>query len=84
MPSGQPVPRVPASIDVVPRHSREHYAELVEECLEEICAGESYEICLTNTFTVSATIDPLETFRVRAMTGISIRCKCGADPMDTG
>ena len=64
MPSGQPVPRVPASIDVVPRHSREHYAELVEECLEEICAGESYEICLTNTFTVSATIDPLETFRV--------------------
>jgi para-aminobenzoate synthetase len=64
MPSGESVPRVPVLVDVVPRHSRERYAELVEECLEEIRAGESYEICLTNTFMVSATVDPLETFRV--------------------
>jgi para-aminobenzoate synthetase len=64
MPCGQPAPRVPAPVNVAPRHSRERYAELVEECLEEIRAGESYEICLTNTFTVSAAVDPLETFRI--------------------
>jgi para-aminobenzoate synthetase len=64
VPSGQPGPRDRAHVNVVSRHSRERYAELVKECLEEIRAGESYEICLTNTFTVSAGVNPLETFRV--------------------
>jgi len=65
MPSCQPVPRLlTPPVDVVPRHSRERYADLVKGCLEEIGAGESYEICLTNTFTVSAAVDPLETFCV--------------------
>ena len=65
VPPGQPAPRFLAPpVDVVPRHSRERYADLVKECLEEIGAGESYEICLTNTFTVSAAVDPLETFHV--------------------
>jgi para-aminobenzoate synthetase len=51
-------------VAIASRHSAERYAELVQECLEEIRAGESYEICLTNTFTLPTVVDPLETFRV--------------------
>jgi para-aminobenzoate synthetase len=64
MPSAAPTAVIPQSVDVIPRHSDERYRDLVLECQEEIKAGESYEICLTNEFTVTAAVDPLETFRV--------------------
>jgi para-aminobenzoate synthetase len=47
---------------LAPRHDRDAYLKRVDQCLEEIHQGESYEICLTNNVTVSATIDPLRTF----------------------
>ncbi|WP_242215254.1 aminodeoxychorismate synthase component I [Bacillus cereus group sp. BfR-BA-01383] len=44
------------------QHDREPYLQLIETCLEEIRNGESYEICLTNTATVQASIDPWITY----------------------
>ncbi|MFD0405835.1 aminodeoxychorismate synthase component I [Kitasatospora sp. NPDC127116] len=45
-----------------PRHDREGYLKRIEECLDEIRLGESYEICLTNTVTVDERIDPRHTY----------------------
>ncbi len=45
-----------------PRHDEAAYLERIAECVEEIYEGESYEICLTNTITTRADIDPLETY----------------------
>ncbi|MFK0295210.1 aminodeoxychorismate synthase component I [Streptomyces sp. NPDC090442] len=45
-----------------PRHDRGAYLKRIAECLDEIRAGESYEICLTNTVTVREEIDPLRTY----------------------
>jgi para-aminobenzoate synthetase len=39
---------------------REEYLRKVEECLEFIAAGESYELCLTNKLTVETDIPPLD------------------------
>jgi len=44
------------------RHDRATYLKRIDECLDEINAGESYEICLTNTVTVHTPIDLLPTF----------------------
>ena len=44
------------------RHDRDAYLKLINECLEEIYHGESYEICLTNAVTMNVTIDPLRTY----------------------
>lgn len=44
------------------RHDRASYLQLINECLEEIRNGESYEICLTNTATVHTSIDPWKTY----------------------
>jgi para-aminobenzoate synthetase len=44
-------------------HEPLEYERLVHACLEEIRAGESYEICLSNTTTVAVSVDPLETYR---------------------
>ncbi len=41
------------------RYPRGAYLELIAECLREIRNGESYEICLTNMASASASIDPL-------------------------
>ena len=40
------------------RHDRERYLALIEECLREITAGESYEVCLTNMIETDLTTDP--------------------------
>ncbi len=45
-----------------PRHDEAAYLERIAECVAEIYEGESYEICLTNTITARADIDPLETY----------------------
>jgi para-aminobenzoate synthetase len=45
-----------------PRHDRDAYLKRIDQCLEEINQGESYEICLTNHVRVHAAIDPLRTY----------------------
>jgi para-aminobenzoate synthetase len=45
------------------RHSDGEYAELIALCQEQIVAGESYEICLTNTLTVPISIRPWLVYR---------------------
>jgi para-aminobenzoate synthetase len=45
------------------RHDRETYLKLIDACQEEIAAGESYEICLTNRITARAAPDPWQSYR---------------------
>jgi para-aminobenzoate synthetase len=44
------------------RHDRDAYLKRINECLEEIHDGESYEICLTNNVVMNVAIDPLQTY----------------------
>lgn len=70
-----PVDRAPASalsgpsmtdpssgMNVELRHDRAAYLKRIDECFDEINAGESYEICMTNMVTVHNQIDVLPTF----------------------
>ena len=50
------------SMNVELRHDRDAYLKRIDECLDEINAGESYEICLTNIVSVHTTVDVLPTF----------------------
>ena len=45
-----------------PRHDKAAYLDRIAACIEQIYEGESYEICLTNTITARADIDPRETY----------------------
>ncbi|MBD0324024.1 MAG: aminodeoxychorismate synthase component I, partial [Aldersonia sp.] len=50
------------------RHDAAAYRARIEECLDLIRAGETYEVCLTNTARIDLAVDPVATFeRVRAM-----------------
>lgn len=51
----------PAQVEL--RHDKDAYLKRIVQCLREIDDGESYEVCLTNTATVPAPIDPLRTYR---------------------
>ncbi|MEU7477784.1 aminodeoxychorismate synthase component I [Lentzea sp. NPDC042327] len=42
----------------MPRHDKDAYHDRIEDCLAEIRAGESYEICLTNMITVPSRARP--------------------------
>ncbi|MEE6165020.1 MULTISPECIES: aminodeoxychorismate synthase component I [unclassified Mycolicibacterium] len=44
------------------RHDRPAYLKRIDECFDEINAGESYEICMTNMVTVHTQVDVLPTF----------------------
>jgi para-aminobenzoate synthetase len=44
------------------RHDRAAYLKRIDECFDEIKAGESYEICMTNMVTVHTPIEVLPTF----------------------
>ncbi|MGG7104465.1 aminodeoxychorismate synthase component I [Rhodococcus sp. 24CO] len=44
------------------RHDRARYLSLIEDALEQIRVGESYEVCLTNMAAVDGAIDSLRTF----------------------
>jgi para-aminobenzoate synthetase len=44
------------------RHDKGAYLARIRSCLKEIYEGESYEVCLTNTVTARAAIDPCETY----------------------
>jgi para-aminobenzoate synthetase len=46
------------------RHDLAHYRGLIAECLREIAAGESYEICLTNSISAPLDVDPWTVYRL--------------------
>jgi para-aminobenzoate synthetase len=45
------------------RHDRARYLDLIAACQEEIVAGESYEVCLTNQLTADGKLDPWPAYR---------------------
>ncbi|MFG2295497.1 aminodeoxychorismate synthase component I [Streptomyces sp. NPDC048603] len=57
-----PVPQAPLT-GLRLRHDRDAYLRLIEECQEEIAAGETYEVCLTNLAEADGDPDPWETYR---------------------
>ena len=57
----QPPDAVQAQVRL--RHDRETYLELIQECQNEINAGETYEVCLTNMITVPGVFDPWDSYR---------------------
>ncbi|MFM9557384.1 aminodeoxychorismate synthase component I [Streptomyces caniscabiei] len=54
-------PGRPAPITL--RHDRDAYLELIRRCQEQIAAGESYEICLTNMAEAHVALDPWQGYR---------------------
>ncbi|WP_435600940.1 aminodeoxychorismate synthase component I [Streptomyces sp. C10-9-1] len=60
-----PAPRPPAPAgEIRLRHDRDAYLGLIGTCLEEIAAGETYEVCLTNMAETEGTVDPWSAYRV--------------------
>ncbi|MFE3637039.1 aminodeoxychorismate synthase component I [Streptomyces sp. NPDC059168] len=60
-----------AARTVRPRHDKAAYLDRITRSLEEIRQGETYEVCLTNTVTVDAAIDPLTTYaRLRRLSPV--------------
>ncbi|MFD7735569.1 aminodeoxychorismate synthase component I, partial [Kitasatospora phosalacinea] len=57
-----PAPPAPTS-PPRPRHERTDYLGLIDACTEEIAAGESYEICLTNTLRADGPRDTWQDYR---------------------
>ncbi|WP_438312907.1 aminodeoxychorismate synthase component I [Streptomyces sp. HUAS TT3] len=45
------------------RHDRGAYLDLIDTCLEEIAAGETYEVCLTNMAEADTALDPWAAYR---------------------
>ncbi|MEV4441602.1 aminodeoxychorismate synthase component I [Streptomyces sp. NPDC049577] len=45
------------------RHDRAAYLRLIDESKQEIAAGESYEVCLTNMVTAHGELDPWQGYR---------------------
>ncbi|MGW0777299.1 aminodeoxychorismate synthase component I [Streptomyces sp. NPDC002835] len=49
--------------DLRPRHDRDAYLKLIAVCHEEIRAGETYEVCLTNMIEAETALDPWQAYR---------------------
>lgn len=45
------------------RHDRDTYLKLIDACQEEIRAGETYEVCLTNMIEADTALDPWHAYR---------------------
>ncbi|GAB2724783.1 aminodeoxychorismate synthase component I [Kitasatospora kifunensis] len=45
------------------RHDREAYLKLIDICQQEIQAGETYEVCLTNMIEAEIDLDPWQAYR---------------------
>ncbi|GGX93307.1 aminodeoxychorismate synthase component I [Streptomyces hiroshimensis] len=57
--AGPPAPLSEARL----RHDRSAYLGLIDECLEEIAAGETYEVCLTNMAEARGDLDPWQGYQ---------------------
>ncbi|MDQ2588215.1 aminodeoxychorismate synthase component I [Saccharothrix yanglingensis] len=62
VPAGR-VPARPRGDSAQARHGRTRYLELIAACQGAITAGESYEVCLTNTVTWRGAVDPWDAYR---------------------
>ncbi|HET7863027.1 MAG TPA: aminodeoxychorismate synthase component I [Burkholderiaceae bacterium] len=60
VPAGLGVDAVQVRLDL----GRDDYLAATDRCKELIVDGESYEICLTNGFTIDAAVDPVQLYRV--------------------
>ncbi|GGX00093.1 aminodeoxychorismate synthase component I [Streptomyces noursei] len=57
-------PNLPAPLSPIRlRHDRETYLDLIERCQQEITAGETYEVCLTNMAEADGDLDPWQSYR---------------------
>ncbi|OAR23651.1 aminodeoxychorismate synthase, component I [Streptomyces sp. ERV7] len=60
---GEPAaPAAPSAIRL--RHERDAYLRLIDACRQEIAAGETYEVCLTNQAEAAFDGDPWEAYRL--------------------
>lgn len=50
--------------EAAPRHDRSEYIDRIRLAMRQIEAGESYEVCLTNTLTLDLSVDPFELYRI--------------------
>jgi para-aminobenzoate synthetase len=57
-----PVPECTAG-PVELRHDRDAYLKMIDVCQQEIAAGETYEVCLTNMAEVDTDLDPWQAYR---------------------
>ncbi|MFJ6480068.1 aminodeoxychorismate synthase component I [Streptomyces sp. NPDC091682] len=62
-PAPCPAPAGLTGPDLRPRHDRDAYLKLIDVCHEEIRAGETYEVCLTNTIEAQTALDPWQAYR---------------------
>ncbi|MFJ3519967.1 aminodeoxychorismate synthase component I [Streptomyces sp. NPDC090131] len=58
----EPLPQQPLT-GLRLRHDRDSYLSLIDECQQEIAAGETYEVCLTNMAEADGSPDPWQTYR---------------------
>ncbi|GGO88633.1 aminodeoxychorismate synthase component I [Wenjunlia tyrosinilytica] len=49
--------------ELVLRHDRDRYLGLIADCQDQIAAGESYEVCLTNMAELRGRLDPWHAYR---------------------
>ncbi|MEU3351868.1 aminodeoxychorismate synthase component I [Streptomyces sp. NPDC037389] len=56
-------PVEPGTTGIRLRHDRDTYLKLIAACQEEIKAGETYEVCLTNMIEAEADLDPWQAYR---------------------
>lgn len=63
-PVGPPVPAGQREVVLRLRHERDMYLKLIDTCRQEIGAGETYEVCLTNMIeTELPGVDPWQLYR---------------------
>ncbi|MFD3518619.1 aminodeoxychorismate synthase component I [Streptomyces sp. NPDC058657] len=58
----EPLPQQPLT-GLRLRHDRDSYLALIDTCQQEIAAGETYEVCLTNMAEADGSPDPWQTYR---------------------
>jgi anthranilate/para-aminobenzoate synthase component I len=62
-PVAAPITAQPDAVTMRHRCHPRRYRKLIGRCLDLIRAGETYDVCLTNTMTVEGTVDPVHAFR---------------------
>ncbi|MDU8998723.1 aminodeoxychorismate synthase component I [Streptomyces mirabilis] len=62
-PSSEPEQPTEGVEQLLLRHSRSEYLDLIAECQQAIASGESYEICLTNMISAPAHLSPWDAYR---------------------